>query len=180
MQPLIGTVHIVTVAVGSYPASSGLPQIPTAIDSAREIEALFKTDSPGRAVRLWNTDGCRQPLLNLGATKANIIDCLKQVQVIAKPEDMAVLFFMGHGGTTKNTELFYFYPGDYSASSIDDSQSAALSSAELADVIRYFKTRRLVLILDTCDSGVGLEPLASVAEAAIREELATAGSEQAG
>jgi hypothetical protein len=59
--------------------------------------------------------------------------------------------------------LFYFYPAD----GIDNS----ISSAELAEKLRDLPARRLVVVMDACDSGALLAPLEGVLAARLREAL---------
>jgi hypothetical protein len=160
-----GTVHLLSVAVSNY-SQPGLPDIPTAVPSTVRLEQVLTAHAAGDAVFDWGSTTCSGPLQNTTATKASVLSCLDKMSAAVKPSDMVILIFAGHGGTTGDSELFYYYP--YGAGS----SSNGISSAELADAIRRLAARRIVLIMDACDSGAAVAPLetailAKAAQAAI-------------
>jgi len=162
------------VSVGQYPPNLHRSPVPTAVPSAKKIEELFQQGAIDGPVHVWGTgDSCGHALADSGATKAEILRCLDQVIQQAKPEDMVVLFFDGHGGPTGDNELFYYIPVDYSDSP-EGGPSTAISSAELATALRSLQAHRLVIIMDTCDAGAAVEPMAAVIEARIKSVVSTA------
>lgn len=167
-----GTIHVLTVAVRNYSGLSQLPPVPTAASSAKALENLFRRAPASQPVRVWGSDGCAQDLIDQNATKANILGCISRIIAAAKPEDIVVLFLMGHGGPLNNSEFFYYFPVDYAGDPSHDYPSTAISSAELAVLLRSLQARRLVLIIDTCNAGASLDAMTRVAQSKISQELA--------
>jgi Caspase domain len=160
------TVHVLTAAVGKYADSKDFPEIPTAVSSVRKLQRVLLEHSAGDNVHIWNQEGCGTALEDQDATKANVLHCIDLIVQQAKPDDLVILTFAGHGGPdTKENELFYFYPYDARTAGQD---SGAISSAELADKLRFLQAKRLVLIMDSCESGAAMQPLEAVVEAKIR------------
>ena len=173
IQPGQGVTHVVTFAVEAAP---DLAPMPTAAVSAQAIERALSQNAVGGRVRLWSREsacGSGQP--ETVAAKNTILNCLRQVAAAAAPEDMVVVFLAGHGGAPPGTELFYYYPADYTQSA---GVRSALSAAELADAVRALRAQRLVLIVDTCDAGAAVEPLLGVVTARMLG-AATQGASQA-
>ena len=146
-----GVVHVLSVAVSRY-APSALPDVPTAVPASRTLAGAIAARAAGAKVQNWNQDKCGA-LENQTATKSAVLGCLQKMAQEVRPEDMVVLSFAGHGGTTGQSELFYYY--------VHGSGNAmeGISSAELADAIRKLQAKRIVLVVDACDSGAAVEPL---------------------
>lgn len=166
-----GTVNLFTVGVSKY-SDPSLPLVPTAVPSTQKLAGIFNSHAAGTTVKDWGKD-CGG-LYNSQATKAKILACLDQMVAAVKPEDMVVLIVAGHGGTamvgTTQSELFYYYPSDFNAST--QGTDGAISSAELADRIRNLSAKRLVVVVDACDSGAVLDPLEGAVAARIQQFVA--------
>ena len=178
--PSIGTVHLLTVAVGEY-RQINEPSIPTAVPAVEHLANLIKTRYPGEKLVDWDGQ-CGGALQNAAATKSAILRCLDKMIPTVNPDDMVVLVFAGHGGTSAagagQGDLFYFYPSD--ARTSGDGLDNVISSAELADEVRNLKARRLVVIMDACDSGAVMPPLEGALAAKLREAVALAGQSSNG
>jgi Caspase domain len=168
--PSTGTIHLLTIAVGEYTHIEE-PAIPTAVPAVENLETLIK--SRFAADNLVDWDQICGALRNAVATKSAILGCVDKMIPKVKSDDMVVLIFAGHGGTVGQSELFYFYPADVATSS--DGLDNAISSAEFADRVRYLQARRLVVIMDACDSGAVMPPIEGAFAARLREALAIVG-----
>jgi len=152
-----GTMHILSAAVSDY-SQGGLPDIPTAVKSTIGLEQAFATHGASDHVVSWGPTNCGGPLQNKSAAKQAILDCLAKMSTLVKPSDMVILILTGHGGTVSNGDLFryYAYPGG---------TSDTISTADLVDALRRLSARRIVVVLDACDSGAAVASLGTVLSA---------------
>ncbi len=109
-------------------------------------------------------------LTDAEATKANIIDALKDIAGRATPDDVVVIFLAGHGRTVDGH--YYFAPSDMgshdaalmaevTAAKTDDTfdkavdavfRSEGLGQDELLPLIQGMQATRIAFLLDTCYS----------------------------
>lgn len=82
---LSNNVFLVSVGIADYPGRTNDLVLPTA--DAKAIEELYKTN--GKAIT--------RLLLDAKATRSNIVKTANALFKNAKPEDIVVLFFSGHG-----------------------------------------------------------------------------------
>jgi WD40 repeat protein len=149
------TLHVFTVGIGQYKEKAAFPSLPYATPSARQIEAFFheqetSSHTPYKAVRLW------AGLYDSEATRENIRARLSEMIKEVSPDDVVFLYFAGHGIAPIGEEMFYFLPADAQDANLRDS---AVSTAMMADVLRSLPARRIVLIVDSCQSGGAIDVL---------------------
>jgi hypothetical protein len=176
MNSAPGKVHYLPIAVSQY-AANGLPVVPTAVSSVQSLQSAVAKGWPADKVKVWDATSCGATLTNASATKDNLWRCLIGIAQVAGPDDMVVLALAGHGGTPTGTGasgLFSFYLAGYveGKSTEDDSVSVAY----LADWIRGLRVRRLVIVMDACDSGSALQPLEGAAKAMAAASMSTGGT----
>jgi WD40 repeat protein len=164
------TLHVLTVGVSRYAAPSGFDPLPYAVPSAKSIEAFFREQqlSPTRpyaAVRVW--DG----LYDSSVTRASLQKRLADMAQAVGEDDVVLLYLAGHGVVPLDSEMFYFVPADGIG---DRLQATGFSTAMLAEALRNLPSRRIVLILDACQSGGAVEALSKIAvvKAQAEERLA--------
>lgn len=99
-------------------------------------------------------------LFNEKATKAAIEDALEQLVLKANPEDVAVLYFAGHGILIG--PQFYFLPEDMckEADLAGAVQKYGIPASALGDALLRMKAVKQLLILDACQSESALPALA--------------------
>lgn len=105
-----------------------------------------------------------------GNTVAEIRRRLANIGSASKPEDIVILFFSGHGSVPPGQEMFYFLPNYTEGGSPDQVRDAGMNTAMFADAIRGMNARRILLILDSCQSGGVLDSLSKAAEAILRPD----------
>ena len=84
-------------------------------------------------------------LTDEGATRAAVLDALKWLRTKPGPNDIAVLFFAGHG-VVDAADTYYFLPHDMRESQLHRS---AVSETQLRDALAAVKGRTLFFV-DTC------------------------------
>jgi WD40 repeat protein len=153
------TVHFQAVAISNYPTQSGLPvKLPKATTDAgtvqQAVEAYKKT---GVNVHVW------EPLLDASATQVGIRQRLFEIASQSSEQDIVILFFAGHGLVPLGDRMFYFAPVDF----LLEGAKNGLSTPMIADAVRSMRARRILLVLDACQSGGTLDALAKVLDAKV-------------
>ena len=88
-----------------------------------------------------------------------------------RAEDVAFVFMSGHGAVPLGEQMFYFMPADIAGVSPAQQRRTGLNTAMLAQAVREMRGRRVVLVIDACQSGGALESVQRVAEMKARVEL---------
>lgn len=160
------TLHILSIGVAQYPRASGLDPLPYAVKSAQAVEKFFvqqkSLDRRAYArIRVW------PGLYDQEASRDSIRRTLEKMSQVVDEDDVVVLYFGGHGLVTPEEEMFYFIPSD---GRVKEIRNTGLNTASLAEALRRMPARRIVLILDTCQSGAAVEALSKIGEAKARLE----------
>jgi WD40 repeat protein len=168
----ISTLHVLTVAIDNYPPSAQLFQLPSSVSTADELEGFFDRQGAASnklfaAVHIWHDP----PLRNGNATREAIRERLRDMAKSIKEDDVVFLFLAGHGGVPKGQEMFYFDPVDSRGDSPEARQETGLSTAMLAEALRDMPARRVVLIIDACQSGGVVDSLGKIGEVKAKAEV---------
>jgi WD40 repeat protein len=144
--------HILAVGINDY--EDGALHLDYAQPDAQALANFFQMH--GNLFRTVNVI----PLLNQKATKAAIHDALEQLAQSANPEDVALLYFAGHGMLVG--QQFYFLPGDMRKGADLESavQTYGIPASALGDALLRVKAVKQLLILDACQSESALPSLA--------------------
>ena len=97
-------------------------------------------------------------LLDRQVTRDSIIQAFETITQQAKPEDVFMFFFAGHGialetpGSTRPE--FYFIPSDVTQQTdLAQVQSLGLSGPEFEQLVSQVPARKQLLVLDACNAG---------------------------
>jgi WD40 repeat protein len=173
--------YIQTVAIGDYSAESEYSQLPYAVPSATGIREHFAGLKQANSSNFFRSITVLDPLEDNGASAESIEARFSQLATRVRPEDVVILYFVGHGEVSPNGEMFYFIPSGTKASERQEISHSMLSSAMLADMLRAIPARRILFIMDACQSGGAVESLGKVAEARARlAEQSASTSDSAG
>jgi WD40 repeat protein len=157
------TLHVQMIAVGNYDkATSGRTPLPASVASAKKLQDYFinQKHNPNkryRDIRIWNG------LYDAEATREAILKRLAMMAKEVNEDDVVVLLFSGHGSVPAGQEMFYFAPIDMLGPNPQQERETGLNTAMLAQALRAIRARRLVLIIDTCQSGGAIDSLAKIA-----------------
>lgn len=110
------------------------------------------------AVVLGNPAYCGYPkdqitlLSNELATRRAVLDALKTLAAKLGEKDTLFLFYVGHGG--KGTDgQYYLTTHDSQVAHGKVKKGTGISEPELIDCLRKFKSKRMLVILNSCHSG---------------------------
>lgn len=101
------------------------------------------------------------------STKANIKAALEEFAALAKPKDVLILYFSGHGvsyGVAEQAQ-FYYLTKDIASEDLSDPdirKNFAVSSNDLTQWIAAVPAQKQVMILDACNSGKVVDDLAAL------------------
>lgn len=102
------------------------------------------------------------PVYDEDATKDHIVTGFKSIINRAKPEDVFVFYYAGHGtlDEEKNDE-YYLVPTDVTKLYGDATQLAAkgISATELKGFLTQLKSQKQIILMDACHSGGALKSL---------------------
>jgi WD40 repeat protein len=165
------TLHVFTVGVNNYQKNSAYAPLRLSVADANAISDFFakQVDSPEKPfakVRVWT--GLRDEHATKNAIREQLADMAKEVQ----EDDVVLLFFSGHGRVPPGQSMFYYipyFPAQAQFSTLDE-REVGLNTAMLAEALRKMPARRVVLIVDACQSGGAIESLAKIGEVKVELE----------
>lgn len=154
-----GTARIVSIGVNEYANRAYNLKYAVADAQLFAEEIKRQMERTGRFAKVEAVT-----LLDRDATKANMLNALRELARNAAPEDVVFVYFAGHG--TAQGDRFYLIPHDLGYRGRRDALDEAgvqtilkqsVSDDELQDAFEPIDASRLVLILDACNSGQALE-----------------------
>jgi hypothetical protein len=101
--------------------------------------------------------------------KANIQKAFKYIDSLAKPEDVLLVYFSGHGlayGPAEK-EQFYYLTKDIGSEDLSDPairSNYTVSSEELTQWIKGISAAKKVMIIDACNAGKVVESLSEIGQ----------------
>ncbi len=98
---------------------------------------------------------------NSGATKTAIRTAVAALRDLP-PEDTVVMYFSGHGYLDETDRIAYIIPYDGITEDMRFVRENWISPADMVSWFQELATDRIVLILDTCNSGAFADPWNSI------------------
>ncbi len=144
--------YVVVIGIDKY---ANWPTLSTAVEDATAFAQLLQTQ--------FGYTQVVAPLTEQRATQKNIISFLDDdLRTKLKPDDDLIVFFAGHGTTRTDTvdgmksEVGFIVPFDARASSDNEHWSDYISTEEFLRVVNSLPARHILVILDSCHSGLAL------------------------
>lgn len=128
------------------------------------------------AKKLLNTDGEQHVFVyrlhtgerrDLFPEKNSIKKVIAEIGIKARPNDILLVFFAGHGKWDKNKNQFFFLTADASKETINDAiADVGISTQELSDWIQpaKLKAQKRILIFDACNSGQAIKDFVKIGQ----------------
>jgi len=150
--------HVQTIAVSKYPPESDYPTLSSATTDAKSLSDFFDQKPAGPEdsydrVKVW------EELKDQQVTLTRIQQRFSEIAKTAKPEDIVLLYISGQGIVPPGQEMFYFVSEGAKA---DAGYKNSLSTAMLADFVRTISAKRVIVFINTCQSGGALDSLAKI------------------
>ncbi len=153
------TLHLLAVGVNRYKNSD--LNLKFCVADAEATVAAFKKRADGLFA-----DFSPHLLTDSEATRPNIEAKFKELAAKAKPEDVFVFYYAGHGAVNLAQEgggdaMFYLVPHDVTQVYGDSRQLAekGVSKADLEQWLPMIPARKQLMLLDACESGAALQNL---------------------
>jgi len=99
-------------------------------------------------------------LENSNANKTNILTALDEVSKLAKPQDVFIFYYAGHGialETDDGIEFFFAASEVTQLSDIDNCESHGVSGTELKEKLRLILANKQIALIDACNAGAFVE-----------------------
>lgn len=152
-QPSSITCHVVTVGINAY--KNPILNLNYARNDAEGFSELIKKGGK----QLYD-EMIFYPLYDEDATKENMLKVLDQVAEKAKPEDVLVFFYAGHGSTMEGD--FYFIPTEnVRLYDLKKLKSQALYAGDIQEKLSKIPALKQMVVIDACQSGSSTKLLAS-------------------
>jgi WD40 repeat protein len=118
----------------------------------------------------------RTEIYDTRATKANILHGFKSIVSKAKPEDVFVFYYAGHGTINEEQDnAFYIVPTDVTKIYGDPEQLIArgISDEELKNNLARVKAQKQIVLMDACHSGAAVANMKVRAAASEEKAIVT-------
>ncbi len=95
-------------------------------------------------------------ITNPEATRSNILENLEKIKLKAKPEDVFIFYYAGHGVMSEEAKpQFYMVPYDITQLYGNNKQltEKAISANELQEISMQLKAQKQLFVFDACQSG---------------------------
>jgi len=119
------------------------------------------------------------------ATKEKIFSAIDKIKSTAKPEDVFVFYYAGHGvmSSGNETEISQFYLVPYDVTKMYEAdevlRKSGISAIEIGEFSRNIKAQKQLFVIDACQSGGAIQTLAmrgAVEEKAIAQLARSTGT----
>jgi len=94
------------------------------------------------------------------ATKLNVINALEEVSKLAKPEDVFIFYYAGHGIALNNNDATTFFLVTQSVTQMTDLNNCitnGISDIEIKNLFKKIKANKQISFIDACNSGAMAE-----------------------
>jgi hypothetical protein len=149
------TLHLVVVGINKYQNPS--MSLNYALADATAFKAELEKDAKTVISQVSTSF-----VTDESANKDGIVNAFKQIQQVAKPKDLFVFYYAGHGVIGKNKE-FYLVPNDVSdlKNVQDELEKKGIPSKLLQKYAIDIAAQKQLFILDACQSAGAFESLMS-------------------
>lgn len=151
------TLHVLAVGINKYKNAAynlnyAQPDALSFVEKLNErSKAIFKSIN---RVEIYDED----------ATKENIATGFKAMIARAKPEDVFMFYYAGHGTLDEeNNEEYYLVPTDITKLYGDPAQLHArgISATDIRGFLTQIKSQKQIVLMDACHSGGALKSLST-------------------
>ncbi len=149
-QIVTSTLHILSIGINQYERQD------YNLNYAQSDALSFTRKFIDKARPLFKNVRNKIELYDAQATKENILKGFESIISQARPEDMFVFYYAGHGTVdeTDNNE-YYLVPPNITELYGDPAQlrEKGISSTELKDLLSQVKSTQQLILMDACHSG---------------------------
>ena len=152
---MTSTLHMLAVGINKY--QNEAYNLNYAQPDARSLVAKLNE----RGKKLFKEIN-RIEIYDEDATRENIIMAFKTMMHRAKPEDVFLFYYAGHGTLDEeHNDEYYLVPTNITKlyGDPDQLQKKGISATELRDLLTQVKSQKQIILMDACHSGGALKSL---------------------
>lgn len=150
------TLHLMVIGINNYKNSK------YTLNYARDDANSFKKELENSNAVFTKVNV--HYITDADAVKVNIENSFWQIAREAKPQDLFIFYYAGHGVMTSDSKLKEFYIVPYDVTQLYGAEDAlaqkGISAAELQEFSRSIAAQKQLFILDACQSAGALEAVA--------------------
>ncbi len=154
------TLHVLAIGINNYKNTN------YSLNFAETDAKAFCDKLTGQSLKLFKNINVKS-IYNEAAIKTNIKSAFDSIAAIAKPEDVFVFFYAGHGALVERNQenssngLFYLVPSDVTKIVSDENQliEKGFSAEELKECLTNIKSTKQLVLMDACHSGGAVKNL---------------------
>jgi len=144
----IGKRYALLVGVGDYDNPS-INDLPACVNDVEDLATMLQEANRG-GFEVMKLVSNKTPQKDDDPTGTSVLRSLKAIVNQAKPEDLLLFYFSGHGYYLKNTEESYLLTEE---ADVDFLNRTALSSRDLNSILDTAKAKKIITIFDSCHAG---------------------------
>lgn len=159
------TLHVLAIGINKYQNDA------YTLNYAQPDARSFVSALNERGMKLFKNIN-RIEIYDEDATRENIMMAFKTMASYAKPEDLFLFYYAGHGTLDEeNNDEYYLVPSNVTKLYGDRDQLTAkgISATELRQMLTQVKSQKQVILMDACHSGGAVKSM-SVRAAATDEK----------
>ena len=135
LRSAFGSYHALVIGNDEYPK---MTQLRTAVNDAKAVADVLQRDY-GFTVTLL-----------IDAGRATILNALEKLRMQLTEKDNLLIYYAGHGWQEPITKRGYWVPVDAE----ETSRANMISNVDIGDVVATMKVKQLLVVADSCFSGV--------------------------
>ena len=156
--------HLLVFGINRYKNSA--LDLNFAVPDARSLVQYFKETGP----RLFREVDVTE-LYDADATKTNIMNAFRGMRERARPQDVVIVYFSGHGDS--RGEEWYFIPYEITQPERNDQIAASgVSATGLSKELASLRPQKILLLIDACKAGSLLVAFRGVEDRKALDQLA--------
>ncbi|MDH5400604.1 MAG: caspase family protein, partial [Cyclobacteriaceae bacterium] len=152
-QIITATLHVLSIGINQYQKEE------YNLNYAYSDAQSFTDKIIGNSKSIFKGVRSKIELYDQQATRENIIKGFESIIAVAKPEDMFVFYYAGHGTIDEETNEYYLVPTNITQLYGDAQQlkEKGISASELKQMLANVKSTKQLILMDACHSGAAVE-----------------------
>ena len=152
-QIVTAALHILSIGINQYERED------YNLNYAQSDAMSFTRKFVDRGGSLFKNVRNKIELYDDQATKQNILVAFESIISQAKPEDMFVFYYAGHGTVDESDNEYYLVPPNITELYGDSDQlkEKGISATELKNLLSKVKSTQQLILMDACHSGAAVE-----------------------
>lgn len=142
----VPAIHVLLVGIADYQNNENLSDLSFTINDVNALEAFYRSENGGGV-----SSGSLVVLRDEQATKQNILTEMRSLFIKARPKDMVVFYFSGHGALlgSRQPKALHLIPHDFDP----NQDQTAIHHQEIEEIFDLSQADKKLWMMDACHSG---------------------------